>query len=257
MLAEEAEAIDDQFFFNTPVLTARTLELARWSTAALFAGAPITTSDCIAGSSERLEPRTTLRTASRRSLRRSSNISQSSNATTTSARLQVAHGMVLASKDDIEGAFAALGKAADCRRRLGDHTREAVTRARRHTCLANPGSTTERAGDLLEAALALPTVDHNPQLRALLVGELALYHVDLGRSRKPIRSSPRSWPIHDSTGRSYRWRPWAVGETSRWPVMSSTSRLHRYAHTLRAARVMPNQRTVHLRRDRSRVSRAG
>jgi len=151
----------------------------------------------------------------------------------------VAHGMVLASKDDIEGAFAAFGKAAECRRRLGDHTREAVTRAVQAHLLGQSGICDERARDLLEAALALPPVDHNPQLRALLVGELALYHVDLGRIEEadPILSEILADSRLDGSFIS-------MCAMDCWGDLAMAGdefgvALHRYARTLRAARVMP------------------
>ena len=147
--------------------------------------------------------------------------------------------MVLASKDHIEGASAAPGKAAECRRRLGDHTREAVTRAVQAHLLGQSGICDERARDLLEAALALPPVDHNPQLRALLVGELALYHVDLGRIEEadPILSEILADSRLDGSFIS-------MCAMDCWGDLAMAGdefgvALHRYARTLRAARVMP------------------
>jgi tetratricopeptide (TPR) repeat protein len=156
-----------------------------------------------------------------------------------SARLQVAYGMVLSSKDDIEGAFAAFGQAADCRRSLGDHTREAVARAVQAHLLGQSGIFDERAADLLQAALTLPPVDHNPQLRALLMGELALYHVDLGRIEEadPVLTEILADSRLDGSFISICamdcWGDLAMAR-DQFDIA-----LGRYAHTLRAARVMP------------------
>jgi hypothetical protein len=95
--------------------------------------------------------------------------------------------MVLSSHDDVEEAFEAFGKAAACRRRLGDQTREAITRAAQAHLLYQSGIVDDRAGELLTAALALPIVATNPPLRALLEGELALDHQAHGRTAEADR----------------------------------------------------------------------
>ena len=238
MLAEEAEAIDDQFFFRTPVLTARTLELAdeygsavRWSSdhdlelhrrlvGAL--GIPYYLANRIASIADEVLKHLPIVECD-----------------DCSARLHVAHGMVLSSKDDIEGAFAAFGQAADCRRSLGDHTREAVARAVQAHLLGQSGIFDERAADLLQAALTLPPVDHSPQLRALLMGELALYHVDLGRIEEadPVLTEILADSRLDGSFISMCamgcWGDLAMAR-DQFDIA-----LGRYAHTLRAARVMP------------------
>jgi predicted ATPase/class 3 adenylate cyclase len=238
MLAEEAEGIDDEFFFRTPVLTARTLELAdeygsavRWSSdhdlelhrrlvGAL--GIPYYLANRIASIADEVFKHLPIVECD-----------------DYSARLQVAHGMVLASNDDIEGAFAAFGRAADCRRRLDDHTREAVARAVQAHLLGQSGIYDERAAHLLTAALTLPAVDHNPQLRALLMGELALHHVNLGRTEEadPILSEILADSRLDGSFISMCamdcWGDLAMARDE------FDIALDRYAHTLRAARVMP------------------
>jgi tetratricopeptide (TPR) repeat protein len=238
MLAEEAQAIDDEFFFRTPALTARTLQLTdeyaaavRWScnhdldlhrrlVGAL--GVPYYLANRIATiAAEILEHLPIVECDD------------------SSARLHVAHGMVLSSNDDIEGAFAAVGRAADCRRWLGDQTREAVARAAQAHLLFQSGIDDARAGNLLEAALALPLVDRNPQLRALLVGELALYHYLLGRIEEadPIFSEILADSRLDGSFISMCamdcWGDLAIAR-GEFDVA-----LHRYTHTLRRARVMP------------------
>jgi hypothetical protein len=131
-----------------------------------------------------------------------------------------------------------MGRAADCRRTLGDHSREAVARAVQAHLLNQTGIDDERAGDLLEAALALP-LDPNPQLRALLLGELALHHYLLGRIEEadPIFSEILADSRLDGSFASMCamdcWGDLAMAR-GEFDVA-----LHRYAHTLRRVRVMP------------------
>src|SRR5579872_1127045 len=238
VLAEEAEAIDDEFFLKTPVLTARTIALSdeysaaiRWSAdhdldlhrrlvGAL--GVPYYLANRIATIAEEIVKHVPI-----------------AERDDSAARLHVAHGMVLSSRDDIEGAFAAIGMAAACRHRLGDQVRETITIAVQAHLLHQSGIADERAGNLLHAALALPAVDHNHQLRALLEGELALYHVLLGRVEQadPIISrilgDSRLEGSFISMCAMDCWGDLAIARNE------FDIALHRYAHTLRRTRAMP------------------
>ncbi len=238
MLADEADAIDDRFFFETPALTARTLELTdEYSTAVRWSlqhdlelhrrligalGVPYYLANRIATIAEEILKALPIVECD-----------------DPSARMHMAHGMVLSSQDDVEGAFAAVGKAADCRRRLGDHTREAVACAVQAHLLYQSGIVDERVGDLLQAALALPPVEVNPQLWALLEGELALHHYQLGRSEEadPIISEILADSRLDGSFISM------CATTCSGDIAMARAEfdvaLHRYAQTLRGARLMP------------------
>ncbi len=186
MLAEEAEAIDDEILFRTPALTSRTIELAdeyssaiRWSAnhdrhlhgrlvGAL--GVPYYFANRVATIEEEVLTHLPI-----------------VDCDDSAARLHVAHAMLLSSHDDVEGAFVTVGKAAACRRRLGDHSAEAIARAVQAHLLYQSGVLDDRAGILLRAAVRLPGVESNLQLRALLEGELALDHLGFGRTEEADR----------------------------------------------------------------------
>ena len=146
--------------------------------------------------------------------------------------------MVLASTGKVEEAFAAFDRAAACRRMLGDHTHEAITRAVQAHLLYQSGIVDDRAAVLLEAALALPakgtttssgdcsSASSRPALRA---------RAD-GRSRPDIVGDPRGCParriVHLSARDGLR------GDIAMARGEFATA-MRRYAQELRRARAMP------------------
>jgi predicted ATPase/class 3 adenylate cyclase len=238
MLAEEARAIDDEFFFATPALIARTLGLAdeygaaiRWSSGhdvdvhrrlvgAL--GIPYYLANRLATIAGDILERVAI-----------------AGCDDTSARLHIAHGMVLASTGKVEEAFAAFDRAAACRRMLRDHTHEAITRAVQAHLLYQSGIVDDRATVLLEASLALPAVGYDPQLRGLLVGELALQHFVHGRMDEADRilsAILADTRLDGSFISVLAMDCWGDIAMARGEFATA---IHRYAQELRRARAMP------------------
>ncbi len=238
MLAEEARVIDDEFFFATPALAARTLELAdeygaaiRWSSdhdvdlhrrlvGAL--GIPYYLVNRLATIAGDILERVAV-----------------AGLDDTSARLHVAHGMVLASTGDVEGALAAFDRAAECRRMLGDHVHEAIARAAQAHLLYQSGIVDDRGGVLLRAALALPPIEHDHQLRGLLEGELALQHFVHGRideADRIISAILADARLDGSFVSVLTMDCWGEIAMARGQFAVA---LHRYSQELRRARAMP------------------
>ncbi len=181
MLAEEADAISDGLLLSTRSLAARTLDLAdefdaaiHWSSthdpalhrrliAAL--GTPYYLVNRLSAIADEI-PAWVRRDDARDAV---------------SARLSLAHAVVLTSCGEIEAAVAAAADAARCRRQLGDEAGEAVAVAIQAQILSQTGTQDDHVAERLTAVLTLPTVQHEPHLRALVRGELAQNHEVMGR----------------------------------------------------------------------------
>lgn len=99
----------------------------------------------------------------------------------TSARLKLAYAMVLVADEDMQGAVAAVGDAAVCYRALGDERGEGLAVAIQAQLLNQSLVKDGRAAESLRRALESPAAQHDPRLRAFLLGELGINHYVMGR----------------------------------------------------------------------------
>jgi predicted ATPase/class 3 adenylate cyclase len=179
-LAEEAEEIHDEFVFQLR-LVARAVELGREFAAAV---------NWSRGHDSELHRRLVAALgmpyylASRLSLIADdirTLVGEDEAADATSARLRFAHAVVLITDEDVEAAVAAAGEAGDCLRALGDLHGEAMAVGIQAQLLNQSNVKDARAGELVERVLTSPAAQHDPRLRALLVGELGIHHWVMGR----------------------------------------------------------------------------